>query len=294
MTMIVTHGGSFHADDVFACAVVKVVFPDARVVRTRDPEVIASADVVFDVGGVYDAKGKRFDHHQKPPNGERWPIEPRANGVPYSSFGLVWRHYGHDCCGSMGIAHEVDQQLVQSVDAADCGFSLHGVATTDARTLSVSAMVSLLNPTWEEEGDFDGAFARAVDLAEMILRRAIASAAAKIAAEKAVEAAAATPGPTMVLDRYLPWASMPVRAEKLFCVFPAAAEGTWMVQCVPEKPGSFQSRKPLPEAWGGLRGEELAALTGVGGAVFCHINLFIGGATSLEGALALAKLAAEA
>lgn len=292
-----THNGVLHADDVFAVATLRVLNnPSAvEVVRTRDPAVLATCDVLVDVGGAYAPFEGKFDHHQRPADpADKYPIPPRENGVPYSSFGLVWKHYGHDCCGSMAVVHEVDRMLVQSVDAADCGFALQGAPATDARTLSVSAVISLLNPTWEEGQDFDEAFARAVDLAEMVLRRAIASAAAKIAAEKAVEAAAATPGPIMVLDKYLPWAGMEISQDKVFCVFPAAENGTWMVQCVPDRPGSFGKRKALPEAWGGLRAADMAAMTGVEDSVFCHIGLFVCGAGSREGALDLARQACEA
>lgn len=44
-------------------------------------------------------------------------------------------------------------------------------------------------------------------------------------------------------------------------------EKKWRVQAVAAAPGSFQSRKPLPAAWRGLRDEELskASWTGVNG-----------------------------
>ncbi len=42
--IIATHSGKFHADDVWAVAVLDLVFPDSDLVRTRDPEVIAAAD----------------------------------------------------------------------------------------------------------------------------------------------------------------------------------------------------------------------------------------------------------
>ena len=69
------------------------------------------------------------------------------------------------------------------------------------------------------------------------------------------------------------------------------ADGTWRAQCVPPTPGSFDKRKPLPGEWAGKRGAELAEITGVEDAIFCHIGVWICGAVSEEGALALAKLA---
>jgi hypothetical protein len=50
----VTHDGPFHADDVFADAVLRAARDDVRLTRSRDPAVIADADLVFDVGGSYD------------------------------------------------------------------------------------------------------------------------------------------------------------------------------------------------------------------------------------------------
>ena len=81
-------------------------------------------------------------------------------------------------------------------------------------------------------------------------------------------------------------------AEARFLVFPQA--GDWLVQAVPVAGQPFSQRLPLPAAWAGLRGADLAALTGVGDAVFCHNGRFIGGAGSREGAIALARLALAA
>ena len=62
---VATHSGPFHADDVLAVALLRVfVDEEATVLRTRDLERIAQADVVVDVGGLYDPAARRFDHHQ--------------------------------------------------------------------------------------------------------------------------------------------------------------------------------------------------------------------------------------
>ena len=61
-----THDGTFHADEVTACALLCLfgLIEVDKIVRTRDPEVLARCQYVCDVGGVYDPKIKRFDHHQ--------------------------------------------------------------------------------------------------------------------------------------------------------------------------------------------------------------------------------------
>src|SRR5688500_11478275 len=76
--LVATHDGPFHADDVMAFALIRTfVDADAQVVRTRDPARIDAADVVADVGGVYDRGRRRFDHHQASYQG------------PWSSAGMV-------------------------------------------------------------------------------------------------------------------------------------------------------------------------------------------------------------
>ena len=72
-----THGGKFHADDVFSTALLQIVRPDIQVTRG----FVVPDD--FD-GIVYDVGGGMFDHHQE-------PRETRPNGVPYAAFGLLWR-----------------------------------------------------------------------------------------------------------------------------------------------------------------------------------------------------------
>lgn len=67
----------------------------------------------------------------------------------------------------------------------------------------------------------------------------------------------------------------------------------WRIQAVPVSKDSFESRKPLPEAWRGLRDEELSAKSGVDGCVFVHASGFIGGNGSEEGAREMARKAVD-
>jgi uncharacterized UPF0160 family protein len=74
----------------------------------------------------------------------------------------------------------------------------------------------------------------------------------------------------------------------LYCLQDTRAH-TWRVQTVPVEAGSFQSRKPLPKAWMGLRDQELDAESGISGCVFVHASGFIGGNKTYEGTLEMAK-----
>ena len=62
-----THNGSFHCDEALGVALLRrtAAYADAKVVRSRNQEVLDKCDVVIDVGGVYDPAAARFDHHQK-------------------------------------------------------------------------------------------------------------------------------------------------------------------------------------------------------------------------------------
>ena len=99
-----THGGKFHADDVFATALLMIVRPDIKVTRGF---VVPDG---FD-GIVYDVGCGMFDHHQE-------PRESRPNGVPYAAFGLLWRVLGAQLVGAHQ-ARLLDENFVQPLDLND-------------------------------------------------------------------------------------------------------------------------------------------------------------------------------
>jgi uncharacterized UPF0160 family protein len=91
----------------------------------------------------------------------------------------------------------------------------------------------------------------------------------------------------------MPWTQV-VRKEMpkiLFVISHSLAEQRYMLHTVPISAESFKARADLPEAWAGLRDAELAAVTGVPDASFCHNGRFIAAVKSYEGARAMALLA---
>jgi len=284
---IVTHNGNFHADDVFSIAAIKCIFPSFTLVRTRDLELINKADIVIDVGGEYDADNGRFDHHQRGGAGER------ENGIPYSSFGLIWQKYGLEICqGNQEVATSVDTGLVSVIDAIDCGH-VEGVSTG----VSLSHTISMFNPTWQGDSHFDECFDEAVVFASRVLARFIASASGGISAKSIVAKAiedAADPR-VIVLEKYTPW-KRTVHAlsdEALYMVYPSSS-GQWRIQTVPAELGSFDDRKPLPKQWAGLSDDALKEVTGLDDAMFCHNGLFIAGCKSFESTMKMAAMALAA
>ena len=283
---IATHNGNFHADDVFSIAALKNVFPSFNLIRTRDLELIGKADIVIDVGGEYDADAGRFDHHQRGGAGER------DNGIPYSSFGLVWQKYGLEICeGNEDVANAVDADLVSTIDAIDCGH-VDGVS----EGISLSKTVSMFNPTWQEDNNFDACFDEAVEFASRVLTRFIASAKGDISAKSIVAKAIdnAEDPRVIVLEKYTPWKkTVHALSEKaLYMIYPSQT-GQWRIQTVPVEPGSFEDRKPLPKPWAGLSDEKLKEETGINDAMFCHNGLFIAGAESFESTMKMASIALD-
>jgi len=72
-----------------------------------------------------------------------------------------------------------------------------------------------------------------------------------------------------------------------------AADSKWRIRAVSRSAEGFELRKPLPEAWRGVRDEQLDQVTGIPGCVFVHASGFIGGNKTYDGALAMAKAALE-
>ncbi|WP_424811412.1 MYG1 family protein [Roseococcus sp. YIM B11640] len=304
LPVLATHSGKFHCDEVFAYAVLRLALGlreagrDHILRRTRKPELIESAGIVWDVGFVFDEAAKRFDHHQRGA-----PL--RADGTPFSSAGLVWRVYGEAAMAALlrpsgserfaaAIAAELDEAVVRRIDEID-----NGTTTDRPDSLGLATLVGDFNPSWDEpeaNGPTAGdeAFLEAADFVLGMLIRRVDGLRARHAAEATVLAAhAAGEDPrVLVLERGMPWKNVVFTHDLpvLFTVSPAS-NGNWMLDAVPPEPGSFAQRLPLPEAWAGLETAALAATSGVPDAVFVHLRRFVGAARSREGAVAMARKA---
>lgn len=299
---IVTHNGDFHADDVFGVATLLLVLgeDDVEVIRTRDVELIGSADYVVDVGDEYDAEKNKFDHHQKEGVGER------GNGIPYAAFGLVWERFGEQLSGSREAADIIDKKLVQPLDARDNGLDVCEDVHDGVHPYGISDAFYALKPTWKEresgEKNTDEAFMEAAKLAKHFLEREIRIAKdiltgigfVEDAYEKAEDKRIVVMDKEPALDREVVNAAIIKYKEPLFVVKHRPSQDAWQVSAVRDSEHSYKNRKNLPEEWAGKRDKELIEASGVPNAIFCHKGLFLAIAKSREGALKLAKLAVEA
>lgn len=106
-------------------------------------------------------------------------------------------------------------------------------------------------------------------------------------------------GEIILLSQTVPWKEHLFQLEREMHIVPTIkyaifeADNNYRVQCMPVALGSFICRMFLPEAWGGLRDDELEEACDIEGAVFVHSIRFIGGHKTREGALAMARRALE-
>ena|SRR3989344_4004254 len=285
---IVTHSGNFHTDDIFAVATLLMVFPDAEVVRSREAEVWKTADILVDVGGVYDPRSFKFDHHQIEGAGAR------KNSIPYASFGLVWKEFGEKVTGSEEALDIIDEKLAMPIDAIDNGVALSTPKFPGVREYT---LYDYLNSYIDhEETDPDvlmEAFMKLVGVARDLLEREI-----NIAKNIAKDTQEVTKIINETLDKRIIVLSTRAAWERVVAQFPEVVfvvyprrEGSWGVKGVAAGLGSFERKKFLPESWAGKQADELAFVTGVRDAIFCHRDRFLAGAKSKEGALKLAEIA---
>lgn len=295
---LVTHSGNFHADDVFACAALMLLVEKqgkrCRVIRTRDEQVIANADVVFDVGGVYDPSHQRFDHHQAGGAGTR------SNGVPYAAAGLVWKAYGAEITGSQEIADVIERSMVTPIDALDNGVDLVDAKIEGVYPFSFQTIVNVFRPEWQEEKlNDDKQFMKVAMIMKDILARAIVAAGHKQQSRALIiESYESAKEKTIILlDKPFPRdeisSVLVEKPEPMFFVYPKSDKSGWKAEVVRKSMDTFEPRKAFPSAWAGKKDADLAELSGVADAQFCHNGRFLCTAASREGAIALAKRAIE-
>ncbi|KAJ2123024.1 hypothetical protein IW147_002956 [Coemansia sp. RSA 720] len=320
--IIGTHSGTFHCDEALACFMLRQLteYSDAKIVRSRDPAVLETCDIVVDVGGVYDHEAKRYDHHQRGFD-EQFSAEFKTK---LSSAGLIYKHYGQDVIRAIAKEADLDssavdqlykklyESVIEGVDGIDNGVSQYpsDIEPAYKESTGLSARVGRLNPWWNQpEGDMDERFAQAMALTgSEFTERVRYYALSWLPGRKIVEQGYTgrfdidKSGQIVLFDTFCPWKDHittiedealeknPEQAKIVYVLYPDTS-GAWRVQAVPEKPGSFVSRHPLPESWRGIRDDALSERSGVEGCIFIHQSGFIGGNKTRDGALALARKA---
>lgn len=287
----ITHGGTFHSDDVFATVFLDRLNNDVRVIRVMEAAEEVDGKITYDVG-----RG-RYDHHQFGGNGER------ENGIKYASIGLLWKEFGKDLLKKMNVENieyvwnKMDEKLISYIDANDNGQTEK--VNQKCEIVELAHIISDFNRNWDEDIDQDERFLEATKLAEYVFDNRLKSIIAKSKALKKVEnAIELSENKVLILDEYMPWKEILLnstneKAKEILYVVMPSNRGGYSVNAVPVSEGSFENRKSFPENWGGKQNEELANITGVKTARFCHNARFLCTADEKEDAILLARKAVE-
>lgn len=285
-TTIATHDGTFHMDEVFAIATLRVHLQEQgikpEIIRTRNPEQIAKADVAVDVGGIHDPQKLRFDHHQNR------TAEKASSGLVAEYLEKTYPE--EKIWGALS-------GVVQDIDATDLG------KPGDRR---VSEAVSNLNPAWNEDpaqteerfyealgvvddalsksrkaladgNDADEVFRRGVLEHPVVVARGQKVKEAKVQGERAfLDAIKNTPTAegepirrVKIQNPAIPYQGMfskeymeahPEEAMLLTHIthveFPTST-GAFGAVATPSPDDPMKPKSPFPESWRGKRGQEL-------------------------------------
>ncbi|MBS3084829.1 MYG1 family protein [Candidatus Pacearchaeota archaeon] len=282
--IVATHDGKFHPDEVFSIAILKFIYPDLKVLRTRDEKKLKEADIRIDIGRKYDPKTNDFDHHQIDFNLKR------ENGIPYASCGLVWKSFWDKLVSSKKAYKFIDEKLIQFIDAGDNAFKTF--ETKIGFVYDLFELIDSLNPEWTEELDYDGQFEKALNLAKSVLERELVHADSFEKSGNLIkESLEKSNGEFIILDKIgIPWKAFIVGKTKIkFVIYPS--EEIWASTGVPVKVGSFERDVSFPKDWGGKENEDLEKSSGVKGALFCHKERFIVAAKTKEAVIKLTQIA---
>ncbi|XWS48748.1 hypothetical protein CRYUN_Cryun13aG0102800 [Craigia yunnanensis] len=316
-----THNGSFHCDEALGCFMIRLTdkFFNSEIVRTRDPKVLEGLDAVLDVGGVYDPNHDRYDHHQKGFE----EVFGHGFNTKLSSAGLVYKHFGKEIIAKelqLGEDHPdvhrlflaIYKSFMEAIDAIDNGINQFDTDKPPryVNNTHLSSRVGRLNLDWTDPDQLpekeNEAFQQAMALAGSEFLDGVRFhakswlPARSIVMECIEERYDIDPsGEIMVLKRFCPWKlhlfeleeEMKVEPLIKYVFYEDERAKQWRVQAVAVSPDRFESRKPLPAQWRGLRDDELSKEAGIPGCVFVHMSGFIGGNQTYEGALAMARTA---
>ncbi|MCD8238639.1 MAG: MYG1 family protein [Clostridiales bacterium] len=260
-----THTGRFHADDVFSAALLKIIYPDIKIIRVNS--------LSDDFKGIaFDLPGGKYDHHSK-------QAECRENGIPYASFGLLWREFGTGLVGKAAAA-VFDRAFIQPLDIQD----------NFGGSNMLCRAITMFNLVWDSNADSDECFFKAVEMAKTILQNEIENMKSiKRAKSLVYNALKNQKDGIVVLSGGMPWKEILIPEKVYFVVYPSD-RGGYNAQAVPKAEGSQECKKYFPEKWRG-ESSELKKISGIEGLTFCHNSGYLINAKSKEEAIEACKQA---
>lgn len=250
------HAGTFHADDVFSGALLRLLNPEIEIIRSNSvPENFDG--IVFDIGNG------EFDHHSL-------PRETREDGTPYAAFGKLWRAFGH-LLASDFVVEYIDKTVCSKLDLTD----------NTGEYNMLSEVIGILNPFWtEDELSTDDTYFAAVELAQKFLARYIAKGVSEEKARTEVEKYLENSSikGMLILEKYVPWQYFVTSHTELnlkVVIYPSN-RGGFCAQIVDNSGFEF------PKSWWGTMTENDSPVNGM---TFCHSSGFLASFKTIEDAI---------
>lgn len=261
-----THDGTFHADEVTACALLDLfgLIDADKIKRTRDPAILNTCEFVCDVGGVYNPAEKLFDHHQVDYEG------------PLSSAGMILLYLRDSGKISSQDHAFFNKSLIMGVDAHDNGSDpmIPGLC-------SYSHLISNFTPISHESTPEaqDAAFMEAFYFARDHLSRLYRRHQYVVSCREIVARVMQDKKEFLFFDHSIPWMESffdmnGVSHPAKFVIMPSGKH--WKLRGIPPTmDNAMKVRVPLPNEWAGLLEDDLKKVSGISGAIFCHKGRFI-------------------
>lgn len=261
-----THSGTFHADEVTACALLLLFdrIDKDKVFRTRDSSILNRCEYVCDVGGVYNTEKKMFDHHQAEYQGR------------LSSAGMILQFLWKQNDLADKEYEFFNQSLILGIDDHDNGRALEapGVCT-------FSHVIANFTPIFYDSSHElqNAAFHEAVQFVLGHLKRMWERYHYIQSCRQIVSDCMKESKECLIFDKGIPWLETFFEMNgtthpALFVIMPSGDH--WKLRAIPPTLNErMKVRVPLPLKWAGLRDEELQKISGVSGAIFCHKGRFV-------------------
>lgn len=328
-SVVAVHDGLFHADELLGLAIIEAASRcnNLRVIRTREPMDLASADIRLDVGGKYAPADGDFDHHQwkadspyAPKFVERWIEESgdeqevtsamAACGLVYYEFGMraiknmikgvLYFNYVPDTEQLVNVWNIVLRKLIYPVSSHDVG--VISAPFECNREISLSQCVRSYNS--RDFNKFPGEQVKGFEAAREFMRWQFKGAVEKAASQvfnleilqKATAKAKEEGTPIMVLKEAIPWKELVLQNPEpyknlLLCIMPGNGS-SWNVLSFPGDQGFMSNRCLAPEKLRALSSQK-AIIKASNGAVtectFVHASGFLGACLTFDGAMELAQ-----
>ena len=279
-----THDGTFHADEVTACALLLLFrcIDEDKIVRTRDLAVLDSCEYVCDVGGEYDPPRKLFDHHQAEYQG------------PMSSAGMILKYLWETNRITEKQYDFFNRSLILGVDSHDNGKDpqIPGLCTYSHIIASYTPMKNDA-----DSETLEAAFKTALEFAKGFLNRMWNRYLYNQSCKEIVEEAMSRYKECLMFDHNIPWLESffelgGAEHSANFVIMPSGNH--WKLRGIPPSYDQrMQVRIPLPEEWAGLLEDSLRKVSGIHGAIFCHKGRFISVWETREDALKALEVVLE-